>query len=152
MKLLVDPQSAIVGPSGKRPGQSLHAGSEDCRDAAITRIQAEAESQGDNQIVASGKHKVPPSRADSGVDLSHALNAKRSRGEVTCRQKMVTKAATVARSILPARSETRTPRSAQMEQLLPRNQTLFTPEIEGMEPPKKFNPLPNLQYTMVNWI
>ncbi|GFS33885.1 hypothetical protein Acr_00g0031080 [Actinidia rufa] len=93
MKLLVDPHSAIVGPSRKRPSQSLHASSEDCRDAAITRMQAEmrqvlmannlrmpihrAESQGDNQIVASGKRKVPPSRADSGVDLRHALNAKR---------------------------------------------------------------------------
>ena len=48
--------------------------------------------------------------------------------------KLVVRAATVVRS------EARTTRSAPKEQLLPRYQTYFLLEIEGMEPLKKLNP------------
>ena len=39
-KLLVDAHRAAVGSSGQRPSQSLFASSEDCKDAAIRRMQA----------------------------------------------------------------------------------------------------------------
>ena len=42
-KLLADDQRAVVSPSRQRPGQSLPAGSEYCRDEAINRIQDEME-------------------------------------------------------------------------------------------------------------
>ena len=102
----------------------------------------EAKSQGDNQIVALGSRKVPPSQDDSGADLRHALNAKQSQGEGDLREKLVTKVAATTRSILPIRSEARTPRSTQMEQLS-RYQTPFIPKIEGLEPRKKFTHTPN---------
>ncbi|GFS35001.1 hypothetical protein Acr_00g0037250 [Actinidia rufa] len=54
------------------------------------------------------------------------------------RAKLGMKAETVARSIIPARSESRNPRSAQMEQLLSRYQNPFTLEIDGLELVEKF--------------
>ncbi|GFY93787.1 hypothetical protein Acr_09g0002330 [Actinidia rufa] len=61
------------------------------------------------------------------------------REEGDLRVKLAATTAAVARSILPVRLEARTSRSVQMEQLLMRYQTPFTPEIEGMKPKEKFN-------------
>ncbi|GFS46105.1 hypothetical protein Acr_00g0100220 [Actinidia rufa] len=98
----------------------------------------EAESQGDSQTVVLGRRKVPPSRVDSSVDLRHALNTKQSRGKGDLQAILVAKAMAAVRSILPAKSEAMTPRSAQMEKLLLRYQTPFTPKINAgeIQPPK----------------
>ena len=55
--------------------------------------------------------------------------------------KLVAKAVTTRNPILSARSEVRTTRYIPKEQLLLRYQTPFAPELEGMEPPEKFNML-----------
>ncbi|GFZ05241.1 hypothetical protein Acr_17g0008130 [Actinidia rufa] len=70
IKLLTNAQTAAVGPSGQRLGQSLPASGEDCRDVAGGQARGltsgwlegqasfvyydDAESQGDSQTVASG--------------------------------------------------------------------------------------------------
>ena len=96
----------------------------------------EAESQGDSQTVVLGRRKVPPSRVDSSVDLRHALNAKQSRGKGDLQAILVAKAVATVRSILPAKSEAMTPRSAQMKKLLLRYQSHSRPRLR----PEKFNP------------
>ncbi|GFZ11200.1 hypothetical protein Acr_22g0005980 [Actinidia rufa] len=101
----------------------------------------EAECQNDNKTMASGRRKVPSSQANFGMDLRHTLNAKCRQGEGDLRTKLVARAAVAAKTNLSARSEARTSRFALKEQLLLRYETLFAPEIEGMEPPEKFNPL-----------
>ncbi|GFY96682.1 hypothetical protein Acr_11g0009880 [Actinidia rufa] len=65
------------------------------------------------------RHRNPLSRADSGVDLRHALNAKRGMEEGYQQAKLIAKAAVATRSIFPARSEAKISMSIQMEQLLP---------------------------------
>ncbi|GFZ05025.1 hypothetical protein Acr_17g0005970 [Actinidia rufa] len=54
----------------------------------------EAKSPNESQTVALDRHKVPPSRVDSGVDLRHALNAKQGK-EGDLQAKLVMKAAAV---------------------------------------------------------
>ncbi|GFY84755.1 hypothetical protein Acr_03g0015290 [Actinidia rufa] len=76
---------------------------------------------------------VPASRANSSVDPHHALNAKQNRREGDLRTKLIVKATATTRSIFPARSEARTPRSAQMEKLLPSGHLPSKPEIEDLE-------------------
>ena len=52
---------------------------------------------------------------------------------------MLVRVTMVAKTIIPKRSITRTIKSAPREQLL-RYQTLFAPEIDGMDHLEKFNP------------
>ena len=73
----------------------------------------------------------------------------RNRIEGDLRAKQVARVAAAARSILPMRLKGRTLRSAQMEQLLSRYQTPFTPEIEGTEPLEKYtSPKFNIYQTL----
>ena len=58
---------------------------------------------------------------------------------------MVARAVVATKTIISARSETRT---ALKEQLLPRHKTPFAPEIEGMDHSKKFN---LAKFTMPLW-
>ena len=74
------------------------------------------------------------------MDLPHALNAKRSKEIVDLRANLAAKAADMAKSVTVAKPVAKAPRSIHMEQLLPRYQISFTPEIKGMGASKKFNP------------
>ena len=67
------------------------------------------------RTVALERFRDPPSRADSDVDLFHALNAMQGRKEVDLWVKLIKKAAVAERSILPMWPEAKIPRSAQME-------------------------------------
>ncbi|GFZ14773.1 hypothetical protein Acr_24g0009630 [Actinidia rufa] len=67
------------------------------------------------RIVIRGKRKDPLSRAVSGLDLRHELNAKRGKEEGDLWVKLVVKATAAVRSIPTSRSEAWIPGSIQIE-------------------------------------
>ncbi|GFS34537.1 hypothetical protein Acr_00g0034540 [Actinidia rufa] len=105
--------TTVVEPTGKPWGNSLL---EALKEKELYGIMTKAKSHSDIQIVASGKRKDPSSRAVSGLDLHHVLNAKRGKEERDLRVKLAAKA------------------------------TPFTLEIEGMKPLKKVNPPKFIMY------
>ncbi|GFZ16879.1 hypothetical protein Acr_26g0001490 [Actinidia rufa] len=164
-KLLADAQRAAVGLSEQRPCQFFLAGDGDYRDAPIRRMEAKMEEMRQvldvnnlkmlghkvdessselrkvgQDVAPQGRPKDTPSLADFDVDLLHDLNAKRCKEEGDLQVKLVTKAATVARSILPMRLEARIPRSVPMEQHLLRVFPLSLSDL-GMKWFEKFPPI-----------
>ena len=65
----------------------------------------ETKNQGNSQTVPSSRCRIPPNQADSGVDLCHTLNAKRSQGKGDLWAKLLARAETIGRTIFLARSE-----------------------------------------------
>ena len=98
-----------------------------------------AESQNNSKTVASGKQRAPTKPIHSNMDLHHTLNAKRGQKDGDLLAKLVAKVAATTKTILPARSEARTTKSTPKDHLLPRYETLFTPEIERMKPLENVN-------------
>ena len=88
------------------------------------------------RTMATGKRRVPQSRTIFSMDLRQTFNTKRSREDGDLLPKLV--ARTIA-TILLTRSKIRISMSTPKQQL-ERYQTPFTPAIEGIDPPEKFNP------------
>ena len=61
-KLLVDAQRVSVGPFGQRLGKSLPAGSEDCTNETIRRMQAEMKEM--RQVIMANNIKMRAHMAD----------------------------------------------------------------------------------------
>ena len=73
------------------------------------------------------------------MNLYEALNGKRNQGEDLCVKLNGRRAATISK-IVSVGLVINISRSEQRE-AIPRYQTLFAREIEGLDPPKKFTPL-----------
>ncbi|GFZ16889.1 myosin heavy chain-like protein [Actinidia rufa] len=102
-------------------------------------FRASLDSQSDSKSVASSERRVSPSRTPSIMNLCKILNAKRNRGG-DLRDKLNNRTASRSgKHIIPAGSSTHTTRPVPREPI-PRYQTPFSRDIEGMDPPGKFTP------------
>ena len=93
----------------------------------------------DSKMVAMSKQRRSTERSKSGVDLRDTLNAKRSQEE-DLRAKLNGRKAVAINKVVPASAVVCMAHSEQKE-AASRYQTLFSLEIEGLDPPKKFTPL-----------
>ncbi|GFZ01607.1 damaged DNA binding 2 [Actinidia rufa] len=140
---------------------------ENGRDTTIRCLEAKMVKL--RQVLVANNFKIPTSRAGEGsfeVRLVRQKNALRgglkekqansyyteiesqndSKIVATGRRKLTAKVAIAIKIILSTRSEIRTAKFTPKDELLPRYQTSFAPEIKGMESPKKFN---SPKFTMV---